>query len=314
MSKDERNERSRSLVAAYQSGQAAVATNPRARRLRTEGENAIAELVEINSGLVGAVLSDYRGLGRDERDMLNAAGLGALVIAAQKYDPLNGGPFGAYAASVIRSEMADARSSSAALRKPKGSATVQRIAREVRGWLTTELGREPTEVELLPFLESELLEQAGSEAVMVRRGWRRAVTELQRLLHTDVVALVGPDGSDLELAAEGGDPADALDEAVGTSPLWDLADLAGERWAVFSRAHGLDGLGGATVAEVAEELGLSRADVRHAIDSVRALLANPAAQWALWAPTVPGAFIDSVAADATPSALLGELLPLRPLR
>jgi hypothetical protein len=311
LTKDERNERSRALVARYQAGQGALGATAAARRLRSDGHVAIAELVNLNSGLVGAVLGDYNGLSRDEREALNAAGLEGLMAAAEKYDPINGGPFGAYAAAVIRGEMAGALSGTSVIRKPKGSNTVYRIAREVQSALSSELDREPTGPELYTALETELLLQAGGETVMVRRGWRAALNGLERLLATEVVSLVDATGADIELEAGGEDPGDVVAGAVGGSSLWDIAALAGADWPVFCRVHGLDGLGGATVSEAGREMSTSTAEARRALERVRSLLASPTAQWALWAPDVGLRFADSAPADAAPSALLAQALAAR---
>ena len=133
---------------------------------RSRGD--VEELVREHLPLVGYAVRETmsRIPGHVHRDDLASAGMYALVKAAQRYDADQGVPFARYATTRIRGAITDE------LRGMDwASRSVRRRAREideVRGRLTTQFGRPPTNGEVAATLGIGVDELAASQQDLLR--------------------------------------------------------------------------------------------------------------------------------------------------
>ena len=142
LSRDERSERTRELL----------------QRLGTETDPVVAdevfeEVVHLNLRVARAIAARYRGRGVDDDDLEQVASQG-LVKAVRGFDPQHGKDFLTYAVPTIRGEVQrHFRDASWTVRPPRRIQELQARINATMGRLAIDLGREPTQSEVLEDLE-----------------------------------------------------------------------------------------------------------------------------------------------------------------
>jgi len=224
------------------------------RRARTGDARARALLIERNLRLVVSVAKRYRGMGLPFEDVIQEGNIG-LMKAAERFDPDRGNRFSTYATWWIRQAIGRAvEDKGRAIRLPMHTGEKARKAARTRNELSSDLGREPTDVE-----------------VAERLGW--TVDEVRAAIEhlADVASLDRPvsseDGApglgefiEDELASEV--PEAVIRDLENTQLKESLEEMSDRERRVLVRRYGLDEREPATLAELGAELGITRERVR----------------------------------------------------
>src|SRR5919107_2810597 len=225
------------------------------RRARAGDQRARKELVERNLRLVVSVAKRYRGMGLPFEDLIQEGNLG-LVRAVEKFDPERRHRFSTYVTWWIRQAIGRAISDkSRTIRVPVHTGEKIRKMTRTSNQLSAVLGRDPTDQEIAQ-----------------RLGWKLdEVREAKEAAPDATPSLNGPLGS--------GDEASELGEFIEDKRASDTAgEVMGEMESasfqeaieglperhryVLIRRYGLEERKPATLAEVGQELKLSRERVR----------------------------------------------------
>ena len=224
------------------------------RRIREGDETARSKLIEKNLRLVIPVAKKYRGMGLPFGDLIQEGNIG-LMRAADKFDPEKGFRFSTYATWWIRQAVQRAVADKGrTIRVPVHMGEKIRKMARVYNELSTELEREPTDAE-----------------VAERLGWEvERVKEVKSAI-PDVTSLNQPLSSE-EGSSEVGDLVEDERESgmigevvreLETRRLMESIERVPERQRrVLVRRYGLDGEKPAILADLSEELHVSRERVR----------------------------------------------------
>ena len=225
------------------------------KRARAGDQRARKELVERNLRLVVSVAKRYRGMGLPFEDLIQEGNLG-LVRAVEKFDPERGYRLSTYVTWWIRQAIGRAVADKGrTIRIPVHAG--ERIRKTIRtsNELSAELGRDPTD-----------------EEVAQRLGWKleqvRDAKEATSHAPTSLNGPLGPgeEGSELGEFVEDEEASDTAGEVMGEmerASFWEAIEGLPERHRyVLVRRYGLEESKPATLAEVGQELKVSRERVR----------------------------------------------------
>jgi RNA polymerase primary sigma factor len=224
------------------------------RRTREGDETARSKLIEKNLRLVIPVAKKYRGMGLPFGDLIQEGNIG-LMRAADKFDPEKGFRFSTYATWWIRQAVQRAVADKGrTIRVPVHMGEKIRKMARVYNELSTELEREPTDGE-----------------VADRMGWDIDRVKEVKSAIPDATSL-NQQLSSLEKSSEVGDLVEderesrVVDEVLReleTRRLMESVERLPERQRrVLVRRYGLDGEKPATLADLSEELAVSRERIR----------------------------------------------------
>ena len=224
------------------------------RRAREGDETARSKLIEKNLRLVIPVAKKYRGMGLPFGDLIQEGNIG-LMRAADKFDPEKGFRFSTYATWWIRQAVQRAVADKGrTIRVPVHMG--ERIRKMARTYneLSAELEREPT--------DEEVAERIGWEVDRVKEV-KSAIpdaTSLNQPLSSDEGSSeLGDLVEDERVSEEAGEVVRELE----TRRLVESVERLPERQRrVLVRRYGLDGEKPATLADLSEELAVSRERVR----------------------------------------------------
>jgi RNA polymerase primary sigma factor len=234
------------------------------RRAREGDKRARQRLIEKNLRLVVSVAKKYRGYGLPFEDLIQEGNIG-LMKAVEKYDPDRGFRFSTYATWWIRQAVQRAViDKGRVIRVPVHMAEKIRKIGRTFGELLSEHGREPTEEEVAEHLGW------GVEEVRIAMSATPDATSLNKALGVEEGAA---ELMDIVEDVHTPETPDAVIQEMETSGLWVAVGRLPERARhVLVRRYGLDGRERATLADLANELGLSRERIRQIQSEAEQLL------------------------------------------
>src|ERR671916_111892 len=224
------------------------------RKIREGDQRARSKLVERNLRLVIPVAKKYRGKGLPFEDLIQEGNIG-LMKAADKFDPEKGFRFSTYATWWIRQAVQRAVvDKGRTIRVPVHMGEKMRKMARAYNELSVQLEREPTD-----------------EEVAQRLGWDVDEVKEVKSAIPDAPSLNQPLSSDeggselgdlLEDERESRVASEVVQELEKRRLMESVERLPERQRRVLVRRYGLDGEEPATLADLSEELGVSRERIR----------------------------------------------------
>ena len=224
------------------------------KRAKNGNQRARQRLIEKNLRLVVSVAKKYRGYGLPFEDLIQEGNIG-LMKAVEKFDPERGFRFSTYATWWIRQAVQRAVADKGrTIRVPVHMTEKIRKMARTYNELSAELEREPTD-----------------EEVAERLGWTVDEVHDVKDAMPDATSLNQPLSSDADSSELGefvederaSDTPGAVMREMESAQLGEAIERLPERNRyVLVRRYGLDGHESATLAQLSDELGVSRERIR----------------------------------------------------
>jgi RNA polymerase primary sigma factor len=224
------------------------------RRTREGDKTARSKLIEKNLRLVIPIAKEYRGMGLPFGDLIQEGNIG-LMRAADKVDPEKGLRFSTYATWWIRQAVQRAVADKGrTIRVPVHMGEKIRKMARTYNELSAKLQREPTDEEVAERLSWDV------ERVKEVKSAIPDATSLNQPLSSDEGS--SELGDFVEDERESGADGEVVRELETRRLIESVAGLPERQRRVLVRRYGLDGEKPATLADLSEELGISRERVR----------------------------------------------------
>ena len=224
------------------------------RRISGGDETAWSKLIERNLRLVIPVAKKYRGMGLPFGDLIQEGNIG-LMRAADKFDPEKGFRFSTYASWWIRQAVQRAVADKGrTIRVPVHMGEKIRKMARTYNELSAQLERKPTDEEVAERLSWDV------DRVKDVKSAIPDATSLNQPLSSDEGS--SELGDLIEDERESGVVGEVVEELETSHLMESVARLPERKRRVLVRRYGLDGEKPATLADLSEELAVSRERVR----------------------------------------------------